>query len=161
MTVKDGSTTLIEGVDYTVAYPNASVNAGTYKIVVTLQGNYIGDDFETTYKIAAKKITPTVTLTPNAFVYNGKVRKPAVTVKDGSTRLSATNYTVKYSTGRKNPGAYKVTVTMKGNYSGIKTVSFRINPKGTALVSLTPASKKMTVKWKKQARIPDPVRDRQ
>ena len=40
---------------------------------------------------------------------------------------------------------------MKGNYSGSKAVSFKINPKGTALVSLTPASKKMTVKWKKQA----------
>ena len=58
---------------------------------------------------------------------------------------------MKYPSGRKNPGAYKVTVIMKGNYSGTKTVSFKINPKGTALVSLTPASKKMTVKWKKQA----------
>ena len=150
VTVKDGSTTLIEGVDYTVTYPDKSVNVGSYEVTVTLQGNYTGYG-TATYKIAAKKITPAVTLSPTAFVYNGKVRKPAVTVKDGSTRLSATNYTVKYSTGRKNPGAYKVTVTMKGNYSGTKTVSFKINPKGTALVSLTPASKKMTVKWKKQA----------
>jgi surface protein len=151
VTVKNGSTTLTEGVDYTVTYPDKSVNAGTYKVVVTLQGNYIGDNFETTYKIAAKKITPTVILTPAAFVYNGKVRKPAVTVKDGNTRLAPSNYAVKYPSGRKNPGAYKVTVIMKGNYSGTKTVSFKINPKGTALVSLTPASKKMTVKWKKQA----------
>jgi hypothetical protein len=29
--------------------------------------------------------------------------------------------------------------------------TFVINPKGTALVSLTPASRKITVKWKKQA----------
>ena len=122
--MKNGSTTLIEGVDYSVTYPNASVNAGTYKVVVTLQGNYIGDDFVTTYKIAAKKITPTVTLTPNAFVYNGKVRKPAVTVKDGNTKLAASNYNVTYSTGRKNPGIYTVSVVMKGNYSGGKAVSY-------------------------------------
>ena len=148
--MKDGETTLVEGQDYTVTYPDESVNAGTYRVTVKLQGNYSGGN-SATYRIAARKITPAVTLTPTAFVYNGKVRKPAVTVKNGSTELAASNYEVKYSTGRKNPGAYKITVTMKGNYSGTKTVSFKINPKGTALVSLTPASKKMTVKWKKQA----------
>ena len=150
VTVKDGSTTLIEGVDYTVTYPDKSVNVGSYEVTVTLQGNYTGYG-TATYKIIRKKITPTVTLSPTAFVYNGKVRKPAVTVKDGSTILAASNYTVTYSSGRKNPGIYTVSVVMKGNYSGGKAVSFRINPKGTALVSLTPASKKMTVKWKKQA----------
>ena len=150
VTVKDGSTTLIEGVDYTVTYPYKSVNVGAYEVTVTLQGNYTGYG-TATYQIIRKKITPTVILTPAAFVYNGKVRKPAVTVKDGNTKLAASNYNVTYSTGRKNPGIYTVSVVMKGNYSGGKAVSFKINPKGTALVSLTPASKKMTVKWKKQA----------
>ena len=119
-------------------------------MTVVLKGSYSGMASKK-YKIAPKTITPAVTLSPTTFVYNGKVRKPAVTVKNGSTKLAASNYTVTYSSGRKNPGAYKITVTMKGNYSGTRTVSFKINPKGTALVSLTPASKKMTVKWKKQA----------
>ena len=150
VTVKDGETTLTEGKDYTVTWPETSINAGMYRVTVDLKGSYSGMASKK-YKIAPKTITPAVTLSPTAFVYNGKVRKPAVTVKNGSTKLAASNYTVTYSSGRKNPGAYKITVTMKGNYSGTKTVSFKINPKGTALVSLTPASKKMTVKWKKQA----------
>ena len=150
VTVKDGETTLTEGKDYTVTWPETSIDAGMYRVTVELKGSYSGMASKK-YKIAPKTITPAVTLSPTAFVYNGKVRKPAVTVKNGSTKLAASNYTVTYSTGRKNPGAYKITVTMKGNYSGTKTVSFKINPKGTALVSLTPASKKMTVKWKKQA----------
>jgi hypothetical protein len=79
------------------------------------------------------------------------VRKPSVTVKDGSTKLTTADYTVKYASGRKNPGTYKVVVVLKGNYSGNKAVYFKINPKGTTLVSLTAGSKKMTVKWKKQA----------
>ena len=39
---------------------------------------------------------------------------------------------------------------MKGNYSGTKTLTFNINPKGTAVKSLTAAKKALTVKWTKQ-----------
>ena len=149
VTVKDGETTLTEGKDYTVTWPETSINAGMYRVTVVLKGSYSGMASKK-YKIAPKTITPAVTLTPATVIYNGKVRKPAVTVKSGKTKFAASNYTVTYAAGRKNPGAYKITVKMKGNYSGTRTVSFKINPKGTALVSLTPASKKMIVKWKKQ-----------
>ena len=98
-----------------------------------------------------KAITPTVTLSAKAYTYNGKVKKPTVTVKDGSTKLAASQYDVTYASGRKNVGTYKVTVKMKGNYSGSKTVSFKINPKGTTLSKVTKAKKAATVKWKKQA----------
>ena len=67
-----------------------------------------------------------------------KVKKPSVTVKDGSTKLAASQYTVTYASGRKNVGKYNVKVTLKGNYSGSKTVAFKINPKGTSLKTLTP-----------------------
>lgn len=95
--------------------------------------------------------TPKVILSTSTYVYNGKVRRPSVTVKKGNTKLAASNYTVTYASGRKNPGTYKVTVKLKGNYFGAKTVSFKIIPKTTAITSLKPASKKLTVKWKKQA----------
>ena len=162
VTVKDGETTLVEGQDYTVTYPDESVNAGTYRVTVKLQGNYSGGN-SATYRIAARKITPAVTLTPTAFVYNGKVRKPAVTVKNGSTELAASNYEVKYSTGRKNPGAYKITVTMKGNYSGTKTVSFKINPKGAGFADTGFQKDDSQVEEAGDAddRISDPVCDRQ
>lgn len=39
-----------EGIDYTVEYPQASTNAGSYKVTVTGQGNYTGK-VELSYKI--------------------------------------------------------------------------------------------------------------
>ena len=44
-----------------------------------------------------------------------------------------------------------MTIIGIGRYGGSISKNFAIIPKGTALVSLTPAAKKMTVKWKKQA----------
>lgn len=62
--------------------------------------------------------------------FNGKVRKPSVTVQDseGNTLVKDRDYTVKYASGRKNPGIYKVTVTLQGEYEGTKTLSFKILP---------------------------------
>ena len=47
--VADGSN-LAEGIDYTVTYPDASTNAGSYKVTVTGKGNYTGT-VELSYKI--------------------------------------------------------------------------------------------------------------
>ena len=47
--VADGSN-LAEGIDYTVKYPDASTNAGSYKVTVTGKGNYTGT-VELSYKI--------------------------------------------------------------------------------------------------------------
>ena len=87
-----------------------------------------------------------------SYVYNGKVKTPAVTVKDskGKTLRKNTDYTVTYAKGRKNVGKYKVTVILKGNYSGTKTLSFTIVPKGTKLSSVKAGKKQVTVKWKAQ-----------
>ncbi|MBQ9965487.1 MAG: fibronectin type III domain-containing protein, partial [Clostridia bacterium] len=72
-----------------------------------------------------------VSLSETSYIYNGKVRRPKVTVKDINDFPLTKNedYTVKYSSGRKNIGKYKVTVTFKGQYSGKKVVYFTINPK--------------------------------
>lgn len=149
LTVKDGATDLILYKDYTVSYVN-NTNAGTAKITITGMGVYTGKK-EKTFAIKARKITPVVTLNKTLSVYNGKINKPLVTVKNGKTKLAASNYTIKYPSGCKNPGTYKVLVVLKGNYSGSGSAYFKINPKGTVLSSLTSASKMMNVKWKKQA----------
>ena len=80
-----------------------------------------------------------------------KVQKPIVTVKDGSTKLTTANYTVTWSSGCKTVGVYKPTVTLKGNYSGSKAVSYKINPKGTTMSKVTAISKGFTAAWTKQA----------
>ena len=74
-----------------------------------------------------------MSLSKKSFTFNGKAQKPKVTVKDGTTSLAASNYTVKFAAGCKNVGTYKITVTLKGNYSGTKTVSYSITKKANPL----------------------------
>lgn len=108
-------------------------------------------------KWTKKQPIKTVTLSAAKYTFNGKVKKPTVTVKTANatiaSKVSASNTNVKitYQSGRKNVGIYKVTVTGIGRYSGTLTKTFRINPKGTSIRSLVRGSKAITVKWRKQA----------
>ena len=94
----------------------------------------------------------TIILSKTTLTYNGKAQKPAIVVKDinGKT-IASSNYTVTYPSGCKNVGSYTVKVTFKGNYSGSKSLTYRILPKGTKLKTLKAGSKQLTVKWTKQA----------
>lgn len=93
----------------------------------------------------------TIKLSATAYTYDGKVKKPTVTVKDSKgNAIASTNYTVTYPTGRKNVGKYTVKVTFKGNYSGTKNLVFTINPPKTSISKLTSGSKAFTVKWAKK-----------
>ena len=94
-----------------------------------------------------------IKLNKTAYTYNGKVQKPSVTVKDskGKALKYGTDYTVSYPKGMKNVGKYTVKVTLKGNYSGSKSMTYNINPKGTGVSKVTAAKKGFKVTWKKQA----------
>lgn len=94
-----------------------------------------------------------VKISATAYTYSGGVKTPSVTIKDanGNALHNKTDYIVQYASGRKNVGTYKVIVTFKDNYSGKKTLSFTINPKGTAISSLSKSKKAFTAKWKKQS----------
>ena len=105
---------------------------------------------------ASKVIIPKASLMDisyTTYTYNGAVKTPMVTVKDGTGKplLKDTEYTVKYASGRKYVGTYKVTISLKGNYSGSKTLSFKIVPKGTSISKLSRSKKAFTAKWKKQS----------
>ena len=94
-----------------------------------------------------------IKLNKTAYTYNGKVQRPGVTVKDskGKTLKNGTDYTVSYSSGCKNVGRYTVKVTLEGNYSGSKSMTYNINPKGTSVSKVKAAKKGFKVTWKKQA----------
>lgn len=96
-------------------------------------------------KVSSFKISKT------SLEYNGKIQKPGVTVKDskGKTLKNGTDYTVKYSNDCKNVGQYTATITLKGNYSGTKKLTFKITPKGTSISKLTAGTKQLTVVWSK------------
>ncbi|MDE6659419.1 MAG: leucine-rich repeat protein [Eubacterium sp.] len=94
----------------------------------------------------------TITLSATSYTYNGKIKTPIVTVIDSKNKkISDSNYTVTYPSGRKNVGTYKVTIKFKGNYSGTVSKTFTIKPKATTLSSVTAKYKGFTAKWKKQA----------
>ncbi len=77
----------------------------------------------------------TITLSKTKYTYDGKIHKPTVAVKDSKGKtISPSNYTVSYSSDCKNVGKYKVTIKMKGNYSGSKTLYFTIVPKNPSSV---------------------------
>ena len=86
--------------------------------------------------------------------YNGKTQKCAVpTVKMGGKTLRyKTDFTYSCKAGKKI-GSYKVTVKGMGKYTGAKTATFQIVPKGTSIAKLSKARKAFTVKWKKPSRI--------
>ena len=98
-------------------------------------------------KVAA---TPkSITLSNTRYIYNGKVQKPQVTVKNAKGEVIK-GYTVKYAGNCKNVGKYKVTLTFKGDYNGTKTKTFKIAPKSVTVKSLKATKKRFDVKWSKQ-----------
>ena len=146
--VKDSAgKTLKQNTDYTVKYATGRKNVGKYKVTVTFKGNYSGTK-NLYFTINAEKASRCkASLSSISYAYNGKVKTPAVTVKNpaGKVLVKNTDYTVKYATGRKNVGKYKVTVTFKGNYSGTKNLYFTINPAKTTVKSLTAGKKSLKV----------------
>jgi gliding motility-associated-like protein len=129
--VKDGSTTLILGTDYTVSYSN-NTNVGTTTATITGAGNYSGTTTQT-FVIVAKAAS---TLSIDAIAsqtYTGAAISPTVVVKDGSATLTlGTDYTVAYS-GNINAGMATVTITGMGNYLGDNPQTFTIVPKALIL----------------------------
>ena len=92
----------------------------------------------------------TVKLAKTSYTYDGKAKKPKVTVKDSSgNTISSSNYSVSYSSNKKI-GQATVKVTFTGNYSGTLKATFTIKPKTTSISGISAAKKGFTVKWKKQ-----------
>ena len=102
-------------------------------------------------KTTAVYYPKTIKLSTTSYTYNGKTKKPSVTVKDskGNTLKKDTDYTVKYESGRKSPGKYTVTVTFKGKYTGTKKLYFTIAPKATSKITATQTTTTVTLKWNK------------
>ncbi len=132
-----GKKMLKAGSDYSVKYAK-NTKAGTASVTVTGKGNYAGTltkNFEIR-SVAVTETNVTVALSKDAFVYNGKVQKPSVTVKYGNVTLkNKTDYAVTFPdrTAYKDPGVYNVTVTFKGNYEGELCRTYEIVEKNTLI----------------------------
>lgn len=126
-------TDLVEGKDYTVSFKN-NVSAGTATATITGMGDYTGTVIRTFTINKAHLDSQTIKLSKTSYTYNGKTKKPAVTVKvNGNTLKEGTDYTVTYK-NNKNIGTATVTIKGKGNYTGTVTKQFTIKvKKGTKI----------------------------
>lgn len=132
--VYDSKGKVISSANYTVTKPSGRTKAGTYTYKVTFKNEYTGTK-SLTLTIKPASISSASLSTVN-YTYDGKTKKPAVTVKNSSGKklVKDTDYTVTYGSGRTKIGKYKVTVKGKGNYTGSKTLYFEIGPKNPSTV---------------------------
>ena len=101
---------------------------------------------KTTAIPAVKKIA----LSKTSYVYNGKAKTPSVTVTDkkGTVLKKGADYTVKYAAGRTASGRYTVKVTLRGNYQGSRTLTFKILPKAPGKPSASAVTAdSVTLQW--------------
>ena len=145
--------------DYKEGYAETPALGHTWKYVTTNKATLTknGSDHYQCSRCPAESTATiyypkTITLSTTAYTYSGTVKKPAVTVKNsnGGTIGMTNNYSVTYS-NNKYVGKATAKITFKGKYSGTKSLTFKINPKGTSLSKLTPKKRAFTVTWKKQA----------
>ena len=123
---------LKENVEYTKEI-TTRIDTETEKSVwdikfVSVEPFTTGDPIEVTLKKSEKEEITSVTLDQKSFVYNGEIQHANVKeVKAGDKVLSASDYTVKYSSkNSKWAGIYTITVTGTGNYTGSKNATYKI-----------------------------------
>lgn len=122
--------TLKQGSDYTLSYKN-NVNAGTATVTITGKGNF-KDSLAKTFKINPIDVTAsgnTLKVTNiKDKTYTGNAIKQSETITLNGKKLTRnTDYTVAYKNNVK-AGTATITYTFKGNYTGVKTSKFKINP---------------------------------
>lgn len=90
------------------------------------------------------------TLNKNTYTYDGKAKKPAVTVTlKGKKLKQGTDYTVKYKNNKKS-GIATVIVSGKGAYIGTVTKTFKILPKKTSFTkSVSVNAGEIELSWEK------------
>lgn len=90
-----------------------------------------------------------IVLSQTSFVRDSKSHKPSVTITDakGNKLVKKTDYTLKFASGRKAVGTYTVTVTFKGEYSGKKTLKFKIVPPAVKNLKAKAGYKSAALTW--------------
>lgn len=96
ITLMDGTTTLIEGTDYTLDYEN-NIALGNAKIIITGIGNYEGT-LNQEFAIVGTSKLEIVCTSMQQLTYNGKSQLPEYTVKCGSDVITDATIEVKYKT---------------------------------------------------------------
>lgn len=125
VTVKLGSITLSEDIDYFLRYSN-NVFAGTASVVVEGKGSY-AETVTKNFTISKRNIsTLDARLSESTFTYDGMAKTPDLILSTGSfTLVNGKNYTLSYA-NNVAAGTATVTATGKGNFTGSVSRNFTI-----------------------------------
>ena len=110
-----GSTTLVEGTDYSMEYLN-NVNAGKGIVAVTGKGSYTGTK-TVSFAIAPKQLSGSMVDDIPDWSYNNKPCTPHVALRDNGTLLQeGADYEVSYE-GNDAIGTGTAVIAGLGNYT--------------------------------------------
>ena len=137
VTATYNSTALKLSEDFTVSYKD-NINVGKATVTITGNKNFSGTATKN-FDIQKKSIKKcTITLSATTYTYNGKAKRPTVTVKDGDTVLQIGSDFGPTYTNNINAGTATVTISGLGNYGESVTKEFTIKPKSVSGLTVTP-----------------------
>ena len=147
-----GGTVLREGVDYTLSYKK-NANVGIAAVTITGKNLYSGSRLRY-FKITPCTMSKTTVSAIGDKTFTGAAFAPKPTVKLGKRVLVAgSDYTLSYK-NNVNAGTATVTITGKKNFSGTKSVTFKIVPAKISAVTVAAISNQL---WTNSAITPKPT----
>ena len=127
--------TLTKGTDYTLTYSN-NVNVGTGTVTITGKGNFKGTTSKT-FSISARAMSDTSVANLSSQTYTGNVISPLPTITyNNKTLKKDTDYTLSYSDNI-NAGTATITITGKGNFTGMTSMTFIITQKSAEKLNIS------------------------
>lgn len=144
-TVKDGKEVLDSGKDYKASYQN-NKNLGKATITIKGIGNYKGTK-KVSYTIVKRSVRSVTCHYKKTKSYTGRWVKPNVTLKVGKVKLEKNrDYTLVY---RNNLQIGKASVVIQGmgNFTGKKTISFKIVPQTPKIQKLKKNKKSFVITY--------------
>lgn len=144
-TVKDGKEVLDSGKDYKASYQN-NKNLGKATITIKGIGNYKGTK-KVSYTIVKRSVRSVTCHYKKTKSYTGRWVKPNVTLKVGKVKLEKNrDYTLVY---RNNLQIGKASVVIQGmgNFTGKKTISFKIVPQTPKIQKLKKNKKSFAITY--------------
>ena len=134
-TITYNNKTLKKDTDYTLSYSN-NINAGTATITITGKGNFTGITSKT-FSISARAMSDTSVANISSQTYTGNVISPLPTITyNNKTLKKDTDYTLSYSDNI-NAGTATITITGKGNFTGMTSMTFIITQKSAEKLNIS------------------------
>ena len=134
-TITYNNKTLKKDTDYTLSYSD-NINVGTATITITGKGNFAGTTSKT-FSISARAMSDTSVANISSQTYTGNVISPLPTITyNNKTLKKDTDYTLSYSDNI-NVGTATITITGKGNFTGMTSTTFIITQKSAEKLNIS------------------------